>query len=186
MKIASDLHRPVVVVERYLSRAAGSEKTRAAKSRPAGRQVRISFHRGDEGQALVEMAFVLPMLLLLLTGIFSFGIAFSNKLTLTQAVGIGANYLQTIRTSTSDPCSDTFAAITNAAPYLNATKINVTITINGTTPTQTGHACSGSQSLLAPQVPVTVLASYPCNLGVYGMTFGSGCVFYAQETVYEY
>jgi Flp pilus assembly protein TadG len=186
MKIVVDLHRQVVALRRDLSRAAALEKMRAVKSCPVGRRLRASIFCAEEGQTLVEMAIALPVLLLLLTGTFSFGIAFTNKLTLTQAVGVGANYLQTIRTTTSDPCRDAFTAITNAAPFLDPTKVNVTVTINGSTPAQTGNTCSGSQSLLAPQVPVIVLASYPCNLGVYGMTFGSGCVFYAQETVYEY
>ena len=53
----------------------------------------------------------LPLLLLVFTGIFDFGIAYYNQLTLTQAVGAGAQYLQQIRTSTTDPCADTLTAI---------------------------------------------------------------------------
>ena len=72
--------------------------------------------RNSEGGALVEMALVLPVFMLVMTGIFSIGTAYSNQLTLTQAVGSGAQYLQQIRTSTTDPCSDTFTTIKNAAP----------------------------------------------------------------------
>jgi Flp pilus assembly protein TadG len=135
---------------------------------------------------LVEFAFLLPVFLLLVTGIFSFGLAISNQLTLTQALGTGAQYLQQIRGSTTDPCSDTFAAIKNAAPYLDSTTIKVTVTINGTAPSQTGNSCPGAQSNLTAGVPVTVSATYPCTLTVYSMNFASGCQLSAMVTEYEY
>ncbi|MEW6242693.1 MAG: TadE family protein [Bacillota bacterium] len=45
--------------------------------------------RGDKGQALVEMAFVLPILILLLLGIFEFGRAFNAYLTLQHSTREG-------------------------------------------------------------------------------------------------
>jgi len=39
----------------------------------------------DRGAAIVEMALVLPILILLLMGIFEFGRAYNAKITLTQA-----------------------------------------------------------------------------------------------------
>ncbi|MGO9338026.1 MAG: TadE family protein, partial [Terracidiphilus sp.] len=40
---------------------------------------------GERGSALVEMALALPILLVLITGICAFGVAFNNELTLTSA-----------------------------------------------------------------------------------------------------
>jgi Flp pilus assembly protein TadG len=140
----------------------------------------------QDGVALIEFAIAFPVLLIVLFGICRFGIALNNQLTLTQAVGTGAQYLQQIRTNTSDPCADTFAKITNAAPYLTSSSITVTVTMNGTTPSQSGNTCSGAQTNLVQGAPVTVAATYPCNLSVYGINFAPGCALHAQVTEYEY
>ena len=59
--------------------------------------------RNDRGQSLVEFAVCLPVLLLILTGIFTFGIALNNYLMMTNAVSIGARYLAISRGQTSYP-----------------------------------------------------------------------------------
>lgn len=140
--------------------------------------------RCEEGGALVELALTLPILLALLTAILSFGIAFSNQLSLTQAAGTGAQYLQQIRLTTSDPCADTLNAISQAAPLLKKSSISLSLTMNGST--VSGSSCSGSQSNLIQGQPVTVAATYPCNLQVYGVKFSSTCNLGAQVTEYEY
>lgn len=145
-----------------------------------------SLARRQDGGALIEIALTLPIFLSVLLGIFKFGIAFSNQLTLTQAVGVGAQYLQQIRTNTSDPCADTFAKIKGAAPFLTPSKITVTVTMNGTTPSQAGNTCSGSQSSLVQGASVTVGATYPCDLTIYGVNFARSCQLQAQVTEYEY
>lgn len=184
MKIPRRLHHP--------ARALMSRWNDAIASKGAYIEGRLHQHRvsgwfgGDEGNTIVEFAIVLPVLMLIVTGIFAFGIAISNQLTLTQALGTGAQYLQQIRTSTTDPCNDTFTAIKNAAPYLNSLSITVTVTMNGVTPAQTGNSCPGSQSNLTAGVPVTVVATYPCTLGVYSMNFASSCQLSAKVTEYEY
>jgi Flp pilus assembly protein TadG len=185
MKIPRGLHECVQAVMSSLNGAIASKRTRI-EGLPSRSGVRSRLHSGDEGNAIVEFAMVLPLMMLLTTGIFAFGFAISNQLTLTQALGTGAQYLQQIRTSTSDPCNDTFTAIKNAAPYLNASNIAVTVTMNGVTPPQTGHTCAGAQSNLTPGVAVTVVAKYPCTLAVYSMSFTSSCQLSAQVTEYEY
>jgi hypothetical protein len=45
--------------------------------------------RGDRGSALVEMAFVLPLLAMLTFGIIEFGLAWGSKLTVQTAVRAG-------------------------------------------------------------------------------------------------
>ena len=49
--------------------------------------------RREEGQAMVEFALVLPVLLLVLLAIMKFGLLFENYLTLTDAVRSGARTL---------------------------------------------------------------------------------------------
>lgn len=45
--------------------------------------------RSDRGSALVELAVALPIVMLIMTGIFSFSIALNQKLVLTEAISAG-------------------------------------------------------------------------------------------------
>ncbi len=141
----------------------------------------------EHGSTLVEVAISMPLLLLVFTGIFYFGIAYSNQLTLTQAVGAGGQYLQQIRTSTTDPCADTLKAIENAAPTLTPGNISLTLNMNGTI--VSGSSCSGDQTDLAQLTPVTVTATYPCALPIVfatGPKWISTCQLSATVTEFEY
>jgi Flp pilus assembly protein TadG len=138
----------------------------------------------QDGNIIVEMALALPVLMLLFTGVMSFATAYGNQLQLTQAVGIGGEVLQQSRGSTTDPCKTTLTAIENAAPYLTASSISLTLTMDGTK--ATGSSCSGDQVDLVQGTPVTVQATYPCVLGIYNMKFTTTCTLSSQVTEYEY
>ena len=183
MSVRIDLHERTRVLGRSLSRA---PKSTVSRVEPGSRVRRVLplLRAREEGGALVEIALTLPMLLALLTAICAFGIGFNNDLTLTSAVGAGAQELQLIRTTTSDPCADTLAAIEGAAPSLHGASINLTLTMNTTT--VTGPTCSGYQSNQAPGTPVTVSATYPCALPIYGTTFSNACQLSAKVTEFEY
>jgi Flp pilus assembly protein TadG len=150
--------------------------------------VRAFLRRGDEGSALVEVALTMPILMGMITAICTFAIGFNNQLTLTSAVGSGAQYLQIIRSTTSDPCSDTLNAIANAAPALTKSSINLTINFNGTV--VNSNSCPSDTSDLAENAPVTVSATYPCVLSImpmgYATKFVSSCQLSAKVTEYEY
>jgi Flp pilus assembly protein TadG len=160
--------------------------------RSIGRWVRALLHRNEEGSALVEIALVTPVLMAVVTGICSFAIGFNNQLTLTSAVGAGAQHLQLIRATTSDPCADTLTAIEAAAPSLKASGIKLSLAITSisgtgtTSTTETGSSCPGGAALLTQQEPVTVSATYPCALAIYGTTFTNKCQLSAQVSEYEY
>jgi hypothetical protein len=119
-----------------------------------------------------------------MTAICTFAIGFNNQLTLTSAVGSGAQYLQLIRTTTTDPCQDTLTAIENAAPSLTPSSITLSFSLNGTP--VSGNSCAGDQSDLAQGQPVTVTAKYPCALAIYATKFATGCQLSASVTEYEY
>lgn len=53
------------------------------------------FRRGERGQSLVEFVLVVPVLLLLLAGIFDFGRHFFTRLTLRHAVAEAARFAVT-------------------------------------------------------------------------------------------
>ena len=155
-----------------------------------------SLRAGENGQSLVETALTLPILALVILGIFQCGILFSNYIQLTNAAGQGADFLQTIRKSSTDPCADTFTAIANAAPTLTKANIYVSIILNnsnsttagGSTYTGTGSAtCSGQNSKLIVGAPATVTVKYPASLFVYGRNFFASDAKISQAvTVYEF
>jgi len=159
---------------------------RRALRHSIGGRAHASLAHGDDGGALLEIALTMPVLLGIVTGICAFGITFSNQLTLTQAVGSAGQYLAQIRTTSTNPCADTFTALKNAAPNLLPANISMTVVMNGTTPTQTGNSCSGAQTNLVQGSSVTVYATYPCSLNIYGVKFGSSCQLSAKVTEYEY
>lgn len=139
----------------------------------------------EDGNSLIEFTLTLPILMAVLTAIFQFGIAFNNQLELTQGVGAAGQYLQVERLSSTDPCSEAMTTITNSAPMLSASNIVLTLTINGNTPV-TGSTCAGKQTQMQQQTPVTIYATYPCNISVYGFNFSPSCKLSAQVTEYEY
>jgi Flp pilus assembly protein TadG len=119
---------------------------------------------GNRGAALVEFAFVLPLLILIITGTLQFGLAMSYYVELVNAVNQGALQFSVSR-GTGTPYSGTVTVIDNAAFLLNATTLNsnVTMSVNGT-------ACTSDSSCItlmtAPGLPVQVAGAYPVNLSL--------------------
>jgi Flp pilus assembly protein TadG len=144
----------------------------------------------EDGNALVEFALTLPILMVVLVAIFEFGMAFNNQLQLTNAVGAGAQYLQQLGTSSTDPCNDVYTTIKNSAPNLTPASISLTLNMGGTK--VTGNSCSGDQSDLVPGGSFTVSATYPCNIALFGISLGGiytwnfSCNLSAQSTEFVY
>jgi Flp pilus assembly protein TadG len=141
---------------------------------------------GDEGSALVEFAVVLPILLVLITGMFSFGIAANNFLTVTDATSIGARFLATDRGLNLDQCAASVAIVQGTAFGLNPASLSFTFVINGTT--YPGSSCNssslttGAAGNMAQGTSAQVTVTYPCVLGVYGKNYIPGCTLTAQTT----
>jgi len=112
----------------------------------------------DRGQAFVEFALILPVLLLIVLGIIQFGRYYNNNETITNATRAGARVAAVSRTA-SDPVGATIQAVKNSAPNLDQSQINVTVTPAPAWP-------QGSQ--------VTVTATYPYSINLLGMVVKSG------------
>jgi Flp pilus assembly protein TadG len=157
-------------------------------TRSLGKRVRARLRTGNEGgQALVEFALCLPILLLIVTGIFTIGIALHDYLELTDAVSIGARRLAISRGQTTDPCATTATAVYQASPFLSQANIMFTFVLNGTT--YSGATCSSSSTTtgaagnLVQGSAAQVTATYPCKLSVYGSAnLLPSCTMTAQMT----
>lgn len=140
----------------------------------------------DEGGSLIEFAFCLPVLLLVVTGIYTFGMAINSFMMLVNGTDIGARQLAISRGQTTDPCAITATAVYNAAPNLARGSLTFTFVLNGTT--YTGTSCSSSSTTtgaagnLTQGAAAQVLITYPCTLKVYGADLAPNCSMKAQTT----
>jgi Flp pilus assembly protein TadG len=155
--------------------------------RPAGRQFLPLLLLGEHGQSLVEFALLLPILLLLTTGIFVFGVAMNNYMQLTNAVSMGARTVAINAGLTTDPCAVASNAIIAAAPGLSASSLSFSYSFNGTPATGKTCNCASTTASYAGDLMsgtnVTVTATYPLNLSVYGKVFNlSNAVLTASST----
>ena len=136
----------------------------------------------DDGQSVVEFAVCLPLLLLILTGISTFGIALNNYLMLTDAVSIGARQLAISRGQT-DPCSIVAANVKNAAPYLKPSNLTFSVVLNGSSFSGTSCGTStGAPTKMIEGASAQVVVTYPCNIAVYGVNLAPSCTLSAQTT----
>ena len=145
-----------------------------------------SLQAGEHGQALVESAVALPILLVILTGILTFGIAINNYLTLTNATNSGARQLAISRLQTTDPCATAVSAVYSASPGLRQASMSFSFVIDGTP--YSGVSCSsssyttGAAGNLVQQAAAQVTVTYPCALAVFGINYAPGCTLQAQTT----
>ncbi len=128
--------------------------------------------RGRQGSTVIEMAFGLPIMFLIFTGIFWFSIALYQKLQLAEAISVGGRYLAIDRGDTN-PCSSAATQIYTAAPGLNKSNLTLTFTINGV---PTGATCPGASGAananMVAGANAEISASYPCTL-IFFSAYGS-------------
>ena len=165
---------------KYRSAASGSTP------RSIGRKGLFAAVRREDGQSLVEFALCVPILLLIVTGTFTFGIAMNNFIMLTDATNVGARLLAISRGQYTDPCSKVAAAVAAAAPNLSSSALAYTFVLNGTS--YPGGSCNSPTTTTGPAANlvqggiVKVTVTYPCNLRVYGTNYAPNCLLTAQTT----
>jgi Flp pilus assembly protein TadG len=123
--------------------------------------------RREGGQALVELALVLPIFLMLLLGIVQFGTIFRDYIALTDATRVGGRQAAVARSiqPDTDRIPNVIAKVEKAAVNLDKTKMTITVTpvkLDGVTP---GWEASGD---------VTVRATYPFKVNLFGLVVFKG------------
>ena len=114
--------------------------------------------RSEHGQAMVELAFVLPILIVVMLGIAQFGVVFNNYVTMTDAARAGARKAAVSR-FTGDNGASAKALVYADATSLDSSKLNVTVDSSDWT-------TAGSD--------VTVTATYPYDINLLGWVVQSG------------
>jgi len=128
---------------------------------PQPHRNRIESLRSERGQAVVEFALVVPLLLALLLGIVQAGIAFNHYLAVTDAARAAARKAITARVS-GVTVADITAAAQAAAADLDTAQLGVTVA----DPTDPTFSTQGST--------LTVTVTYPYSINVLGWDVASG------------
>jgi Flp pilus assembly protein TadG len=175
MKITIDVNGKTRSLMPNLQRGAMPSRPHNMRE-PFGQCMGALLDNGEQGQSLVEFALILPMLLLLATGIMVFGVAMNNYLQLTNAVSVGARTVAINAGVTLDPCATAANAITAAAPGLNPANFTFSYTFSGhpysnTSCPSSSFNINGSAKDLASGSTATVTATYPFTLSVFGAVF---------------
>jgi len=125
-------------------------------------------------------------MLLLLTGMFTFGITVGNYVTLTNATSAAALQLAISRGQTLDPCSLASSTVYSAAPNLKQSSLTFAYSLNGTaysgTSCSSASTTSGAAGNLVQGQPAQVTITYPCNLRIFILNSFSTCSLSAKTT----
>lgn len=117
--------------------------------------------RSQQGQAAVEFALVVPVLLLLLLSIIQGGIVFHNYLTVTDAARAAARQAIEARIS-GVTLADVQSTVDSAASDLDPAKLGVSVD----DPSDPTFNQSGSQ--------LSVTVTYPYSINILGLVVASG------------
>jgi len=156
--------------------------------------------RREEGQAIVEFAFIFSMLAMLVLGIITFGITFYDQILLSNAASNAAQVVMAGSGVITDPCGSVNTALAAAAPGLNNASIYgsnplsfsiqaYTSTTSSVTAgpytvafTGTAPSCTSEAADLTQYQQVVVTATYGCNLKIFGHNFAPNCLLTAQTS----
>jgi Flp pilus assembly protein TadG len=147
------------------------ETAGAEAVRPWYGPMRSWLRRGEEGNALIELAFVAPIMMLMLTGLASFAMALYSYQQLGYAVSAAAQQVGAQQGLITDPCSSLESDITTALPGWTASKFTFTTVItDGSGATHTfgptagaSFSCTAGANDMALNEPMTVTVSYQYN-----------------------
>ena len=142
--------------------------------------------RGERGQSLIEFALILPVLVIVLVGIFDLGRAVMLSEALNNAVREGTRYAIVHGTTSESPLGPatltTPPAADNAATTIvrrHTIGINSTITIVMSWPD--GNANKGSEVQVIATTPYTPILSQVFTGGGIAVTLRSGSTMVIQQ-----
>lgn len=114
----------------------------------------------EQGQALVEFTVILPVLLIVLWGIFQFGVAFNDYIQVTSAAREAARKAAVSRSlGSAAAASAAIAAAKTTAPDLHLSDSQITVS-------PSNNWNQGTD--------VTVTVKYPFKINLLGRVMGSG------------
>ncbi len=113
----------------------------------------------QKGQSLVEMAIMLPIMLILLAGLIDFGLAFFSFISLRDAASEGTTYGAIDASNTAGIIQRVRTSSTAPVDLSDTTNVTVTVTTDGT-------PCAGEA------ITVTIVYDYPIITPMIGAFIG--------------
>jgi Flp pilus assembly protein TadG len=122
----------------------------------------------EEGNALVELAFVAPLMMIMLTGLASFAMALYSYQQLGYAVASASQQVGAEQGLITDPCATLESDITTALPGWTVSKFTFSATITDSSGTAhsfgptagSGFSCTAGAGDMALNEPMAVTVSY--------------------------
>jgi Flp pilus assembly protein TadG len=139
-----------------------------------------AFRCGDEGQALVEFAVVLPMLLLIITGVFWIGFACFDYQQLCAAVNQGIVALAEGQNTGINPCTNAVTIVTTDTQGLIPSNNSLIVTTYENGAAITPALCP---TTLASGTKISLQATYQYPLPIFGMSFANCCTLSTTQTL---
>jgi Flp pilus assembly protein TadG len=169
-----------VKILRGMNRAAAPGRG-GVSSPPIGDRLCAFFRSGDEGQSLIEFALVVPIMLLLLTGVMVFAFTMYDMILLQTAASQGVQVLALSQNvpGITDPCASATTAISRAT-RLNSSAIGITFLNGGTNGTVISAGNSNCVSI-TKGTELTVTLTYPCSYALI-YKFNKSCQLTASES----
>ena len=135
-------------------------------------RLRRILHLGTEdGNALIELAIAMPIMMTILTGTASFSLGLFYLQQLGNATATAAQVLGSEQALISDPCAKVVTTVTTALPNWTASKISYSVTITDSSGTAhpfpssgmttgSSFSCQSGAADMAQNQPVSVTVSY--------------------------
>lgn len=149
-----------------------SKREKAASTRPGTAR--------ERGAALVEVAFVFPITLIVLTALLQFAVYINNSLELENATSLAGQYLALNR-GAANPCALTVSAFEGVESGLIPASLNFSFTLNGASFPNT-TTCTAGSAQLTQGSNATVNVTYPCAIAIFNVNLTPTCTLAAQVT----
>ena len=157
-----------------------------AKCRPFlafGKKLKAFLNDKEDGSQLVEMAMVFPIMLVLLTGMASFGMALYSQQQLGLAAASAVQNVSLDTSQISDPCATIESGVSKSLSTWTEANISYSLTVYTSTSSAsssgkgTGFTCKSLNADLTAFQPIVLTVSYPyswfpiMNWSAWGSTF---------------
>ena len=86
-------------------------------------------NRGDRGQALVELALIVPILIIIMLGVVDYGRVYFAYISVTNGARIGADYAAAGPSEAADTAAIKAAAVGDTTNLLNQSATNPDVTV---------------------------------------------------------
>lgn len=136
----------------------------------------------SQGQSMVEFALALPLLVLIVAGLFDLGRAFFASITITNAARVGARYGTLYPDDSQGTCDSTKFEATSSGIVIEYSDITITCATTIACAAPNPGPMTATAGCAASQ-PITVTVNYLYDDMILGFFFRDGIQMQRQEVM---